>query len=292
MALLTLANLISEVTDEIPNKEQAFIVRAINKVLRRIYTENVEPQRGTFTTVPSVTTGTVSVTQDSTSVVFSSGIVLAADPLRIVQIDGEQSWFNLTRGAGDTLGALSSKWPTTTNATATFTIAYPTITFPAAVGEILSIWREGFEPLHFNSDAQLSTILPQVTSGIPTHWSPYLHDEAAATPSDDLRRVFLAPVVMTRMVYSYTYKPRFTFLDPAGLTTQTLPLGDLWYEAIIAGTLFWLWKQEDQGQRALIQSTIFEEALARARGSNLPSATIRPRRIRSGIMAYEDRPIG
>ena len=293
MALLTLANMIDEVQAEIPNKETVNIVRAINKVTRRIYTETVEPARGTFTTLPTVTTGTVSVAQDSTVATFSSGVVLAADPVRICQIDGEQAWFILTRGASDTAGVLSSKWPAATNATANFTIAYPTVTFPKEVGEILSIWREGFEPLFFTSDSRLTTILPMVTSGIPTHYSPYQFDASGASPSDDLRRFFLTPVQMTRLVYSYTYKPRFTFLDPAGATSQTVPLPDIWYDTIVAGTLFWLWKQESSmGQQALAQSAVYEAAFTRARGATLPSAVIRPRRMRLGILSYENRPIG
>lgn len=291
MALLTVTNLIDEVLAEIPSKETVNIVRAINKVTRRIYTELIEPTRSTFTTKVAIDTGTVSVTQDSTVATFSSGVVLAADPFRIVQIDGEQAWFTLTRGAGDTIGALSSKWPAATNATATYKIAYPTVSFPTAVGEILSVWREGFEPLQFSADSRLTTILPQVTSGIPTNISPFFHDEATASPSDDLRRMFLTPVPLVRMVYSYTYKPRFTFLDPAGSVNQTIPLPDIWYESIVAGTLFWLWKQEDALTRIGPQQTIYEAALMRARGANLPNAVIRPRRTRSGIIAYENRPI-
>ena len=75
MALLTLAELIDEVVDEIPGKEQAPIVRSLNKVIRRLHTEVVQPQRLTFTSKQSVTTGTVSATLASTALTFSSGVL-------------------------------------------------------------------------------------------------------------------------------------------------------------------------------------------------------------------------
>jgi len=286
MALLTLAQLLSDVQDEIPGKAQAQVVRAVNKVIRRVYTEFVEPVRTTFTTLAQVTTGTVSVTQDSTAVTFSSAVLASTDPVRLVKIDGDSNFFTLTF-ISTTQGTLSSKWAGATNATATFTIVYPTISFPAAVGEILSIQQYGYETLKFLIGGQMPW-----TYGIPETWSPYVHDESSATPNDDLLRIFLSPAPTTRIVYEVWYKPRVTFLDPAGATTQTIPLSNLWYDSVIQGVLFFVWKQERrEGSEVFTQNAIYENALARARASALPAAVIPPRSRRTGMWAFEQRPV-
>lgn len=290
MALLTLAKLMDSVLDEIPGKEQAAIVRSANRVIRRIQTEYVAPKRSTFTTVASTTTGTVNVTQGSTTATFSASVLLTTDPVRLVQIEGDSSWFEVTRNSADTAGVLSSKWAEATDTTATHEIVYPLISFPAGVGEILSVWRAGHEPLHFavnETEVGWHTVV-----GTPTYWSPYVHDDAAATPNDDLLRIRLHPVPNTRMVYQYLYKPRTTELDPAGLTTQTVPLPDLWNEAVEQGTLFFLWKQESRNEKAMLQSAVFEAALERARGAQFPATVIMPSQSRAGLHGYEDRPIG
>jgi len=286
VALLTLANLIDEVQDEIPAKEQAPIVRAVNKVIRRINVELVAPERSTFTTKVATTTGTVSVTLASTTATFSSGVLSTSDPLRLVQIEGDSNWFTVTRNAADTDGILSSAWAETTDGTATYTIVYPTVTFPAAVGEILEIRRLSDDPLDF----QPSMPRPE-TTGHPRCWSPYSLDTTAASPSDDLLRIMLDPAPDTAEVFTYLYRPRATFLSGGGATTQTIPFSNLWYDVIVSGTLFYLWKQEAEHKRAMLQSALYEAAIAKARGVSTPTAIIKPRSRSRGMYAYEERPI-
>jgi len=286
MALLTLAELIDDIRDEIPGKEQAPIVRAANKVIRRIHTEHIRPSRGTFTTMAAVTSGTVAVTRDSTTATFSGSVVLAADPVRLVQISGDQIWFTLTRGAADTDGVLSSKWAQATDATATYTIVYPTISFPAGVGEILGIQYVDGEQLEFSAGGQF----PQ-TSGVPQSWSPFATDSDAASPSDDLERILLNPGPQERHTYSYWYKPRSTFIATDAATTATIPFSNRWYEAIVQGALSFLWKQEGDATKAMISASLYELAMRRARGADMPAAIIPPRRARGGSFAFEERPI-
>lgn len=287
MALLTLANLLDDVLDEIPGKEQEPTVRAANKVIRRLHTELVQPQRSTFTTKAATTSGTVGVTQDSTTATFSGSVLSTSDPLRLVQVEGDSTWFLVTRDAADTDGILSSKWGQATNATATYTIVYPTVSFASTVGEILSIQRPGEEPLDFRIGGRF----PE-TSGIPQAWSPYSHDGSSASPDNDKTRIILNPAPESRIVYSFWYKPRTTLLDASGATTQTIPFSDLWYECIVQGALFFLWKQEAQSEKALLASQLYERAMNRARGSALPAATIKARNRRAATYIYEERPIG
>lgn len=286
MALLTLAELIEEVRDEIPNCPQAKIVRAANKVIRRLHTELVEPTRSTFTTKAKVTTGTVAVTQGSTTATFSSGVVLAADPVRLVQISGDQTWFILTRNAADTAGVLSSAWAEASDATATFTIVYPTVSFPLGVGEILKISRGNEEPLSFNAGGRCPT-----HAGRPVEWSPYVHDESSAAPSDDLLRIFLNPASEEAEVFSFWYKPRTTFIAVDAATTVTIPLSNLWYEPIVLGVLYHLWRKESDKDRALTSAALFEQALERARSAAHPAAVIEAKHTARNLYGYERRPI-
>lgn len=287
MALLTVAELMDDVLDEVPGKEQAPITRAANKVIRRIHTEVVAPVRGTVTTKAQVTTGTVSVTQGSTTATFSSGVVLAADPLRLVRIQGDTTWFVLTRGAADTDGVLSSDWAEATNGTATFEICYPAVTFPSDVGELLEMWRTNEEKLDFRTGIRVP-----ITAGRPRSWGPYQHDSSSADPDNDRLRVVLDPAPQAAEAYTYWAKPRATFLDPAGADTQTIPFSDLWYDAITQGVLMYMWKQEGDKKKIMTQNALYEGALDRARGSQLPAAVIPPRRVRGGVWAYEERPYG
>lgn len=286
MAQLTLANLIDEVQDEIQNKPQAKIVRALNKVIRRIYHEPPMWKRGTFTTSPKVVTGTVSVTLNSTTATFSSAILATTDPLTLVQIEGDQAWFTLTP-SNTTVGALSSVWPTTTDATATFTLVRPSITFPSDVGEIMEVGRDNYEPLSFARDEFRRAWPSAMAVGVPELWFPYLHD-SSGTPDDKLR-IVLVPAPDTRMVYSYSYRARPTFIAADAATTVTVPLPDVWNEAVIAGVLAYLWKQEDAaGLRSRMD--LYEGLVARTRARVLPAATIKPRIPRRALAIYSNRP--
>lgn len=288
MALKTLAELIDELTDQIPSAAQEKIVRAANKVVRRIYAESTLPEYSTFTTRAKVTTGTVSVTQDQTAVTFSSGVLSATDPIVLVQIDGDEQWFVVTRNAADTAGVLSSKWAAANDATATFTIVYPAISFPVNVGEILRIWREGEADLKFCADRGSEWLLGSV-AGTAMRWSPYLHDSASATPNDDLLRILLTPAPETREVWQYAYRRRQTLLTPGGATTQTIPLPDVWFECVVAGTLFYLWDQRDQQDRSAFWREEYERVFQRTRGTLLPAAAVTPR-TRRNMTVFSPRP--
>lgn len=289
MALRTLANLISEVQDEIPEKPQAKIVRSINKVLTRIVTEMQEPKRSTFTTKAKIETGTVIVTQDSTTATFSSTILSDTFPFMMLQVEGDENWFNLTYSS-TTVGILSSAWAEDTNATATYTLVFPAVSFPSDVGRVLSIYQNPQRPLTYGGIERAGS-WPWQVFGRPTNWLPYRIDMTATTPDDDKTRVLLWPAPDARMVFSYSYYPRIAFLTEAGATSQTIPLSDLWYEAICAGVIYHCWQQDDRPKAETLCRPVYEAALMRARGAQYPSAVIMPRAMQPRLGAYEQRPI-
>jgi hypothetical protein len=291
MALMTLATLLRIVRHEIPGKDQPSVVDAVNMVIRRVHTDTVEPQRTTFTTKAQATTGTVAIAQDATLATFTglATALAATDPLTLVQIDGDSTWFPLTYASAST-GNLSSKWAEATVAAATFTLVYPTASFPNTVGEVLNIFR-GSDKLAFRPGGGCPWGV-----GSPMSWSPYRHDEASAAPSDDLTRVWLDPAPTDRQALVLEYRPRTPAIATDAATTVTIPFTDLWEEAIVEATLEILWGQESDGKtRVALKHARAENALARARGGADPAGVI-PRTNRlgpSGGFGWTDqRPIG
>lgn len=280
MALMSIADLMNEVTAFVPSAAQAKVVRAAEMVVRRIYAEVVIPGYDTFTTRAKVTTGTVSVTQDSTTATFSSGVLSATDPIVLVQIQGDSQWFVVTRNAADAAGVLGSKWAEATNASATFTLVYPAVSFPAAVGEIRRIWREGEKDLDFCADRGSEWVTGSV-SGAPVRWSPYVHDSSAATPNDDLLRILLTPAPETRQVFQYSFMRRQTRLTATGADTQVFPLPDVWWECLVAGTLFFMFDQRDEEGRSDFWRAEYERVFQRTRGALLPAAAVTPKTRRT-----------
>lgn len=287
MALKTIADLQDELSDAIPSAAQEKIVRACNKVVRRIYGAVSFPEYGTVTTKAKVTTGTVAVTQDATTAEFSGTPLSTSNPIALIQIDGDSQWFKLTV-IDNNSGTLSSAWAQANNATATYTIVYPAVSFPAAVGEILRIWREGEQDIKFCADRGSEWLTGSVT-GTPMRWSPYIHDSAATTPNDDLLRILLTPAPEVREVLQVAYRRRQTLLTPGGATSQTIPLPDIWWECVVAGVLFFLWDQRDQQDRSAFWRAEYEAVFRRTLGMLLPAAAVTPK-VRRHLTVYSPNP--
>lgn len=289
MSSLLLSDLIDECQDVKAAYPQAKVVRAANKVFRRVGNETYQPTYSTFTTKAKVTTGTVAVTQDSTTATFSSAVLSTSDPMCLVQIEGEGQWFLLTPSS-TTVGALSSKWAAATDAAATYALVYPSISFPAAVGEVLRIWREGLDELKFAADRG-SPDVSGWSLGTPAWWSPYARDSSSAAPNDDLRRILLSPAPETRQVWEYAYRPRMTLWTAGGATTQACPLGELWDETVIAGTLCGVYEVRDGIAAAQAKRAEYENAYRRARATIAPAASVKPRPFGSGMLVNHPTPV-
>ena len=289
MAQLTLADLLNEAQDIIPTIPQAKVVRAVNKVLLRIHAETTHPEYSTFTTRAKVTTGTVSVTQDSTAVTFSSSVLANTDGLRLLQIEGDNAWFVLAYVSG-TQGTLSSKWAPATDATATYTLVFPTVSFPANVGQVTRIWQDGMSDLDYCPDrgADFWSWEALTTSGDPRRWCPYTHD-TAATP-DDALRIMLQPATDTRETFMYAYHKRPTLLTAGGATSQTIPLPDIFNEAVVAGVMAYVYEIREGVGKAGAKWGFFQRCLDSARAATSIPAVIMPRPRATFLRAYSPRP--
>lgn len=290
MARLTVADMIDAVTDFIPSIAQAKIVRASNYVLQRIHVETSIPEYSTVTTKAKVTTGTVSVAQDSTTATFSSAVLSTSDPFHLVQIEGDSAWFPLTPSS-TTVGALASKWAVATDADATYTLVYPSISFPRGVHQVTRIWRESLGDIVYAADrgSDFQAFTGSIT-GTPTTWSPYAHDSASASPDDDLLRILLTPAPESREVLMYSFVRRPTLLTPGGATSQAYPVPEFWTPTLVAGTLFWLWDQRDKQDRSAYWLSEYNREFSRVRGTLNQSAVVRGRAMTRTLTTFPAQP--
>ena len=263
MSQLTLANVSTFVRASIPNYPQAKIGTFANLVLEEVYERLNQINYGTFTTTAPYTTGTANVGNNSAAIVFSGSALGASDPLRLVQVGDDPTYYIVTR-TNATTGVLSSVYAGTTNATATFKIVYPTVVFPAAVGVPLAIKREGFGRLEFGPASDLNARLRGNTTGQPMYYSPYAMD-GAATP-DDAHRILLTPYPDAMYSYAYEYLARPTLIDPDTVTptTEKVPIPTSFRSALLFGTMALCAEAEDKdGDKwAMKAEMAFRKALA------------------------------
>jgi hypothetical protein len=277
MAQMSAADLIDYVRDHIPDKNQQKILRAANMVIQRIYGEVGQVERSTFTTKAPITTGTVSATQENTAVTFSSAVLGSTFPMMYLKIEGDSTWYTLTY-VNTTSGTLSSAFAGDTGAALTYTLAFPVISFPTNVQQVLSIWQETFAPLRFAATERtpgLAERRTELATGRPEYYAPYLFDSSGTTPNDEKLRVILSPAPDDIYAFTYAYKRRPSLLTPGGATSQTLLLPDFFNEAIMAGTLFHCWDQEDAQERSQYWLGLYEAAWRRAMAQVNVSAVTR-----------------
>ena len=246
---LQFSDVISFVQDYIPATPQAKIGRKLNLILEDIYTEISQVQVSTFTTRAPTTSGTVTATNNSNAVSFSGTPLLSTDPLQYIQIDGSSEWYELSYVSTST-GTLSSVFEGTTGAGLTYTIAYPTVSFPSAVQQVLSITKQGFEPLKYSSKSNLEERGTIITPAQPVWYSPYLFNASTGATPDDAHRILLLPFPDAQYTFSYTYMSRPALLSVSGATTQYIPLPSLFNRCVQFGTLALCYGQDD-GEGAL-----------------------------------------
>lgn len=293
MSQLTLSDVVTFVHIHIPDYPQAKIGAAVNLILEEVYERLNEIGYSTFTTRAPTTTGTVSVTNGSTTATFSSGVLLAADAFRVVQIGDDVTWYVVTRNAADTAGVLSSGFAGATNATAAFRIYYPTVTFPAGVGQILEIKRESDVPLQFAPGINPATIVSVGTVGAPRYFAPYSFDDAA-TPNDAVR-VILRPFPNAMYGYEYQFIARPTLIDPDTVTPSTVKVAvpTTFRQPLLFGVLTLCWLGDDQelsDRWSAKAENAFKKALAY--GGQLASGAQRQGVYaqQRGFTAYQNRP--
>jgi hypothetical protein len=277
VSLLTIAGVDAWIRDYIPNCPQPQIIRKLNMILSEIHEEIAQQEWTTFTTKAPVTTGTVAVTNGSTAVTFSNSVlnVAATDGLVFLKIDADPNgtWFPLTYVSGTT-GTLASKYAGTTDAAATYRIVYPTVVFPANVGQILYVQdRTGKLEMATRENAEMRASSDIV--GKPRWWGPYTHDPAA-TP-DDAHRIITTPFADATYSYECLIMTRPTYLGAGDSGGTKIDLPALFDKAVLYGTLALCWSQEDGESKFGPWWGRYQKALAQARSTS--NAEVSGRRL-------------
>lgn len=299
MSQMTLSDLVTYVQDYLPDRPQAKVARAGNRVLQRIFNMLSVPERSTFTTKAKTTTGTVTTVTNSPSVTFTNSVLSASDPFCVVQIDTVSEWYNLTR-VSDTTGTLSSNWSQTGAAGLAFTICYPVITYPSTVLSVRRRWQEGYKELVFAGDEKQEAPMgwqsaPGITAGRlspgrPIWWAPYSQDSSGSP--DDLRREMLMPWPDQKYTYEYNYTKRPTLFTPAGAGTQKTDLPAVWDQAIYDGTLYHSFIQENRNENAALWQVAYDKAFREALGEIGVVSRLGDGGQETGIWVEETWPVG
>jgi hypothetical protein len=290
MSQITLLAIQEFVQDFIPDLPVNKITRKANLVIQKIHRLVPKIDRGTLTTRAEITTGTVSVTQDSATATFSSSVLVSGVPM-LVQIDGDQSWFTVTYISG-TSGTLSSTWAQTTAGTATYKIVFPVLQFDSTVLQPLNIWRTGFQRLQYIGSEYQAGVNAVTTTGVPEFWSPFVPKLASGA---DTVQVMIYPAPDQRYVLEYDCIKRPTLFTVGGASSQTSDLPEWFNEALLAGVLYFCWDQEDKQDRSGYWRGEYERLLLEALGTaNIPNRT---RLLECGeddegrTWNYEQRPV-
>lgn len=293
MSQPTLLTVRDFVRDYIPDVPIAKLVRKLNVILEEVFEEIAQIEWSTVTTKAQVTTGAVNAANGSTAVTFSSAVLTFpnTDSLILVQIAGSNAWYTVTPSS-TTVGALSSAFEGVTGAALTFTIVYPVVVFPAAVGEVLSMQRLGYPMLAYAQRENAPFRLQMEIIGQPLYYGPYLFD-ATATP-DDAHRLLLTPFPDATYTYNYSYLKRPTLLAITDATTTKLAIPSSFARAVEFGTLALCWSQEDGGVRFGEWWGRYQKALQQTRANANTSVTPRIKSareaMRGGVYAIQYPP--
>lgn len=272
MAQLTLAQIRTHVQQFTPDKATAAIDNAVNRTVEDLALEFGNQDRGTFTTLPKVTTGTVTATQDSTAVV-GSGTAFASTYLNgLIQIEGQDAWFMVPTVTDPTNIVLSSAWHGTTSAGLTYTLVQPQITFPTTVLRIIKMWQRGRLPLRYALDDKGEEMI-EWDEGEPEVWFD------APFGSTGQVQVRLTPYPDTRYLYEYTYMKQPTLLSADG---DLIPFPSHLNSVVLAGVLSLIWDQEDAQDRSMAWLQRYEMLKRKARGERVAERWMQSRLVRGG----------
>lgn len=286
MAQLTLANLTTQVQDHMPGKQSGEITRAANMALRRLY-EVVGPTvRFTLTTVAPYSTGTVAITQGQTAVTLTTGTFAASTEGQLIQPDGETTWYGFTYGSAST-GTLSSGFAGSTLTAGTYTLAYANYDLPVGISSVFNLWRSTNSRLERMNDEEWVRFMegPQ-SPGEPRYYAIV----KGTTSASSAVRVMLMP--FPDAIYTYTGSARARPTLFTGSGTEYTGLPEDYDEAMLAGTLYFLWDQHDKQDRSQWWRAVWEDTLKTAKGKKNEAAEGRygDARFDAGWRLWQDVP--
>lgn len=260
MSRLTFAQAKARIQHHLPDKGATSILDALNLGIQEVALHFPSKGRGTFTTLPTLSGGTVTATQDSTDIVGSGTAFAAGYQDGLFRASGDDAWFGVPTVTDTTNIAISSAWAQDSGASKTYELTQPFITLPAGVMRLERLWIAGAPVLEAQGDEK-SEWWSEPYTGQPTHWSD------ASIGSSGERRIMLTPFPDIRYVVRYTYSEEPTLYTSSDASETNLPgfLNPL----IVAAALWQAWDQEDSPERSRYWYQRFELLLRRARAERL-----------------------
>lgn len=151
-------------------------------------------QARTLVTAAPYTTGTIDLTQASTSVTGTGTAFSSSMVGRWLQVAGSNELYSVASVESGTALTLDRVFAETTAAAAGFSIWQDTYTLDDEIREVLSVEFPGLlQPVEGTSQDGLRRFCPlPSTLGAPRLWAPY-HDEPDAFDGVQIRRITLAP---------------------------------------------------------------------------------------------------
>ncbi len=167
-------------------------------------------------TVPDITTGTVSITQDSAAIVFSSApTVSVANDYRI-QFDDSDDWYDISSHTASSVNAtLADPFLGTTDGTASYTLRKVYYTLPSNFDRMTTVRQARtdikVEPIDFRLKDK---ILPDPTeTGEPRFYEVIGQDPAASASSQPQYRLVFFPTPNVEMNVDMRFYKQITDLS-------------------------------------------------------------------------------
>jgi hypothetical protein len=259
MSQLTYANLSTQVLDWAPGWQAGPILRASNLALRDVYALVGPTVRFTLTTTAIYNTGTVAVTQGDTAVTLTTGTFAAGTDKQIIQMSGENTWYEFTRSSGSA-GVIGSGFAGTTLTAGTFTVAYAYYDLPTTVSSVFSLWRGPRKRLARMNDEERDRFMD--TSQVPGTPLSYLIAKGTTAGSSAVR-IMLVPYPDTVYTFLGSGRARPTVFTGSGTEYTGLP--EDYDQALIAGTLYYILNQKDKADSSAWWKREWEDFIGNAK---------------------------
>lgn len=255
MAQMTLTDLTTQAKDHIANVEAGRVTRAANMALRRLYAVAGPTVRYGVTTVAPYSTGTIALAQGDTAVTLTGGTFAAATTNQLFRASGESTWYGWTYGSASA-GTIAPAFAGTTLTVGTYKIAYAYYDLPTTISSTFDLWRDSRNRLRRVTDEEASRYIERLTEpGQPEAYAVVKGTHA----SNSAVRIMLLPYPDAVYTFTAAGRARPTLFTGSGTEYSGLP--EDYDDALLAGTLFYLWdgegkQSESQWWKALWQETL------------------------------------
>ena len=270
MAQMLYTTLVATVRDFISGKSDGSVLRAANLALEELYMVAGPAKRWTLSTTAPYSTGTVAITQGQTAVTLTTGTFATGTDGQLIRVAGDDTWFGFTRTGGAT-GTLSSAWTASTVTVATFEVVYAFYDFPTDILGAFKIWDVGEDPLHRVADEEYAQVLRASTT--PAKPLSYAIVKCVTSGVSSLRAELIP---YPDAAYSFTGMGKARATAFVGTGTEYTGLPEELDRVLLAGTLHYLWDQEDKQDRGAVWERKWRDGLDAASAHSIRGAVFEP----------------